>query len=61
MIMDSVFFLDSVDSIWETCNPDDNDACAFGPRGCARKLDKSLIRGFKVTDDEAGFKIVEIW
>jgi hypothetical protein len=58
---ENVFFLDSLGNVWETCNPDDNDALAFGPRGCARKLDKSLIRGFKVTDDEAGFTTVEIW
>ena len=59
--MDSVFFLDSVGGVWETCGADDNDACAFGPRGCARKLDSNLIRGFERTDDEAGFQIVEIW
>jgi hypothetical protein len=61
MTMDSVFFLDSLGNVWETCSADDNDACAFGPRGCARKLDSNLIRGFKVTDEEAGFLIVEIW
>lgn len=60
-MQENIFFVDSWGSIWETCSPDDNDACAFGPRGCARKLDKSLIRGFKTTDEEAGFEIVEIW
>jgi len=36
--MDSVFFLDSAGNAWETCGADDNDAVAFGPLGCARRV-----------------------
>ncbi|MCG3769395.1 MAG: hypothetical protein JW384_00517 [Nitrosomonadaceae bacterium] len=36
--MDSVFFVDSAGNAWETCSADDNDAVAFGPRGCARRV-----------------------
>lgn len=56
--MDSVFFLDSWGAIWETCSPDDNDACAFGPRGCARKVAREAYEGFIVCEEEGGFETV---
>lgn len=30
-------FVDSWGWIWETCTPDAEGACAFGPCGCARE------------------------
>lgn len=59
--MDSVFFLDSVDSVWETCGADDNDAVAFGPRGCARKVSSEAYAGFIIGEEEAGFKTVLLY
>ncbi len=60
--MDSVFFLDSVGNVWETCSADDNDACAFGPRGCARKISSEAYAGFIVCEEEeAGFQTVLLY
>ena len=59
--MDSVFFVDSVGSVWETCGADDLDACAFGPRGCARKVSPEAFAGFIVGEEEAGFETVLLY
>ena len=58
--MDSIFFLDSWGSVWETCSPDDNDALAFGPTGCARKVPSDLYSTTWEVDVLAGFTIVGI-
>lgn len=59
--MDSVFFLDSVENVWETCNADDLDAVAFGPRGCARRVSEEAYAGFIPSEEEAGFMTVLLY
>jgi len=57
---ENVFFVDSLGNVWETCNADDHDACAFGPRGCARQLPTHLYNYYQQYDTEAGFTLVEL-
>ena len=56
--MDNVFFLDSVDNVWETCSADDNDAVAFGPRGCARRVSEEAYIAWINDGVEAEWQLV---
>lgn len=56
--MDSVFFLDSVENVWETCNADDLDAVAFGPRGCARRVSEEAYISYTNDGMEGDWQIV---
>ncbi len=58
--MDSVFFLDSLNNVWQTCGADDNDAVAFGPRGCARRVPAACYNVYQNDEIEAGWQLIEI-
>jgi len=58
--MDSVFFLDSLNNVWQTCSPDDKDAVAFGPRGCDRRVPSSCYSVYQNDEIEAGWQLIEI-
>ena len=59
--IEAVFFLDSVANVLETCSPDDLDAVAFGPRGCARKVSSEAYAGVIEGEEEAGFTTVLLY
>ena len=51
----TIYFFDSWGGLWAVCGADDDGAEAFGPRGCARRIDDPAQAGYEMRDDESGY------